>query len=61
MALDYLHKGECCVTMYDYLDRTLDAFDEATKKHRDGWILVTKRHSKKMLLLTISLLLMKIA
>ena len=31
MTLDFSHKGECCVTMYDYLDGILDVFDEALK------------------------------
>ena len=47
MALEYLHKGECCVTMYNYLDGILDTCDKAGKKHGDGWMLVTKWRSKK--------------
>ena len=33
--------------MYKYLDGILNAFDKAVKKHGNGWILVTKQHSKK--------------
>ena len=47
MALDYSHKGECHVTMYNYLDGILEAFDKAVEEHGDGFILVTKRLPKK--------------
>ena len=47
MELDYLHKGECCVTMYGFLDRILHTFDEAVKKHGEGWVVVQSRVSKK--------------
>jgi hypothetical protein len=43
MSLDFSHKGQCCVTMYDYLDGILEAFDEAVKKHSEGYITVKKR------------------
>ena len=43
MALDYLNKGGCCVTICNYLDEIIDTFDEAVKKHRGGWILVKKQ------------------
>ena len=33
--------------MYDYLDGILEAFDEAAKKHREGYITVKKRHYVK--------------
>ncbi len=36
MSLDFSQKGQCCVTMYDYLDGILLAFDAAVKKHGDG-------------------------
>jgi hypothetical protein len=47
MSLDYSHKGQCRVTMYNYLDEILETFDKAVKKHGYGWIVVTKRHLKK--------------
>jgi hypothetical protein len=47
MFLDFSYKGQCCVTMYDYLDGILEAFDEATKKHGEGYITVKKRHCVK--------------
>jgi hypothetical protein len=37
MSLDFSHKGQCCVTMYDYLDGILQTFDAAVKKHGDGF------------------------
>ena len=40
MALDYLHKGECCVMMYYYLDGVLHTFDKAVMKHGEGWVVV---------------------
>jgi hypothetical protein len=47
MSLDFLHKGQCLVTMYDYLDGILEAFDEAVKKHGEGYITVKKRRCVK--------------
>ena len=47
MDLDYSHKGECRVTMYEYLDGILHTIDEAVKKHGEGWVLVRSRASKK--------------
>jgi hypothetical protein len=47
MSLDFLHKGQCCVTMYDYLDGILEAFYEAMKKHGEGCITVNKRRCVK--------------
>ncbi len=43
MSLDFSHKGPCRVTMYDYLDGIQEAFDEAVKKHGEGYITVKKR------------------
>jgi hypothetical protein len=43
MSLDFSHKQQCRVTMYDYLDGILEAFDEAMKKHGEGYITVKKR------------------
>ncbi len=42
MSLDFSHKGQCHVTMYDYLDGIREAFDAAVEKHGDGFIPVTK-------------------
>ena len=46
MSLDFSHKGQCRVTMYDYLDGILLAFDAAVKKHGDGFNPVTRQHFK---------------
>ncbi len=46
MSVDFSHKGQCHVTMYDYLDGILLAFDAAVKKHSDGFIPVTRQHFK---------------
>ena len=35
MSLDLSHKGQCHVTMYDYLDGIQEAFDAAVEKHGD--------------------------
>jgi hypothetical protein len=48
MSLDFSHnKGQCRVTMYDYLNGILEAFDEAVKKHGEGYITVKKRRYVK--------------
>jgi hypothetical protein len=47
MSLDFSHKGQCHVTMYDYLAGIPEAFDEAVKKHSEGYIIVKKRHCVK--------------
>jgi hypothetical protein len=36
MSLYFLYKGQCCVTMYDYLDGILKALNLAVKKHGNG-------------------------
>jgi hypothetical protein len=46
LSLDFSHKGQCCVTMYDYLDGILQAFDAAVKKHGDGFTPVTRQRFK---------------
>jgi hypothetical protein len=46
MSLDFSHKGQCHVTMYDYLDGIREAFDAAVKKHGDGFIPATKQRFK---------------
>jgi hypothetical protein len=46
MSLDFSHKEQCHVTMYDYLDGILQAFDAALKKHSNGFVPATKGHFK---------------
>ncbi len=46
MSLNFLHKGQCHVTMYDYLDGTIKAFDLAMKEHSNGYLTVGKQCSK---------------
>jgi hypothetical protein len=46
MSLDFSHKGQCRVSMYDYVDGILEAFDDAVKKYDDGYFKVGKRRSK---------------
>ena len=46
MLLDFSHKGQCRVSMYDYVDGILEAFDDAVKKYDDGYLKVGKRRSK---------------
>jgi hypothetical protein len=46
MALDFSHKGQCQVTMHDYVDGILQAYDLAIKNHNDGYQIVEKRHAK---------------
>ncbi len=43
MSLDFSHIGQCCVTMYDYLDGILQAFDAPVKKHGDELTPVTRQ------------------
>jgi hypothetical protein len=47
MSLDFSHKGQCRVIMYDYMDGILEAFDDAVKKHGEEYITVKKRHCVK--------------
>jgi hypothetical protein len=46
MSLDFSHKGQCHVTMYDYLDGIREAFDAAVEKHGNGFIPLTKQRFK---------------
>jgi hypothetical protein len=46
VSLDFSHKGQCRVTMYDFLDGILLAFDAAVKKHGDGFTPVTRQRLK---------------
>jgi hypothetical protein len=43
MTLDFSHKGQCIVTMHDYLDGILKAYDAAIDKHKNGFLTVTKQ------------------
>jgi hypothetical protein len=36
MSLDFFHKGQCRVTMHDYIDGILQAYKLAIKDHDDG-------------------------
>jgi hypothetical protein len=42
MSLGFSEKGHCCVTMHDYLDGILEAFDLAVKLHGNGYLTVGK-------------------
>jgi hypothetical protein len=44
MTLDFSHKGQCTVTMHDYLDGILKAFDAAIDKHENGFLPITRQH-----------------
>ncbi len=46
MLLDFSHNGQCCVSMYDYEDSILKAFDSAVKRYNDGYLKFGKHHSK---------------
>jgi hypothetical protein len=46
MSLDFSHKGQCQVTMHDYIDGILQAYNLAIKDHNDGYQIVEKRHAK---------------
>jgi hypothetical protein len=46
MTLDFSSKGQCVVTMHDYLDRIVKAYDAAMAKYDDGFLPVTKHHYK---------------
>ncbi len=43
MGLNFSHKGKCIVTMHDYLDGILKAFDAAMEKHDHGFLPVTRQ------------------
>ncbi len=42
MTLDFSHKGQCIVTMHDYLDG-LKAYDAAIDKHKNEFLPITKQ------------------
>jgi hypothetical protein len=43
MSLDFSHPNQCRVTMIDYADETVVAYDKALKDLSDGFNAVTKR------------------
>jgi hypothetical protein len=47
MLLDFSHKGQCQVTMHDYIEGILQANDLAIKDHNDGYQIVEKHRAKK--------------
>jgi hypothetical protein len=46
MLLDFSHKGQCQVTMHDYTDGILQAYDLAIKDHYNGYQIFEKFHAK---------------
>ncbi len=46
MSLDFSHKGQCQVTMHDYIDRILQTYNLAIKDHDAGYQIVGKHCSK---------------
>jgi hypothetical protein len=46
MSLDFSHKGQCQVTMHDYIDGILKVCNLAIKNHNNGYQIVGKRCSK---------------
>ena len=46
MSLDFSHKGQCQVTMHDYVDGILQVYNQAIKDHNNGYQIVGKRHPK---------------
>ena len=43
MSLDFTNKGQCIVTMNDYLAEIVIAYDLAIAKHDDGFLPITKQ------------------
>ena len=43
MSLDFTNKGQCIVTMNDYLAEIVVAYDSAIAEHNDGFLPVTKQ------------------
>jgi hypothetical protein len=52
MTLDFSHKGQCTVTMHDYSDGILKAYDAAIDKHENGFLPVTRQCYLRHQLLT---------
>jgi hypothetical protein len=46
MSLDFSHKGQCQVTMHDYIDGILQVYNLAIKDHDNVYQIVGKCHSK---------------
>ncbi len=46
MLLDFSHKGQCRVSMYDHVDSILEAFDSAIRRYDDGYLKAGKHRSK---------------
>jgi hypothetical protein len=46
MSLNFSHKGQCRVTMHDYIDGILQTYDLAIKDHNDGYHIVEKHCAK---------------
>jgi hypothetical protein len=46
MLLDFSQKGQCQVTMHDYIDGILQMYDLAIKDHNNGYQIVEKCHAK---------------
>ena len=42
MTLDFSNKGQCVVTMFDYLDGIVKAYDLAKSKYDNGCVFITK-------------------
>ncbi len=43
MSLDFTNKGQCIITMNDYLAEIVKAYDLTIAKHDDGFLPITKR------------------
>ncbi len=43
MTLDFSHNGQCTVTMHDYLDGILKAYDAAIDEHKNGFLPITRQ------------------
>ncbi len=44
--MDFSHKGQCQLTMHDYIDGILQANNLAIKDHDNGYQIIGKRRSK---------------
>jgi hypothetical protein len=50
MTLDFSHKGQCIVTVHDYLDGILKAYDAAIDRHNNGFLPITNIAMRHQLL-----------
>ena len=48
MTLEFSHKGQCIVTMHDYLDGIMKAYDLAIDKHKNGFLPITRQPYKTL-------------